>query len=99
MKRWLLGALVLVTASLAAALYFATRSSPAAPLRTAPVSDTAAATWAAESCVLPTSGSSTRTGAGLARAFRGRPVIVTFIDPLCRNYCPLEAKQLNEAVR
>lgn len=32
-------------------------------------------------------------------ALRGRPVIVTFIDPLCRNFCPLEAKQLNELVR
>jgi len=31
--------------------------------------------------------------------FRGRPVIVTFIDPLCRNFCPLEAKQLNALVR
>ena len=30
---------------------------------------------------------------------RGRLVIVTFIDPLCRNFCPLEAKQLNELVR
>lgn len=32
-------------------------------------------------------------------AYRGRPVIVTFIDPLCRNYCPLEARVLNQAVR
>ena len=31
-------------------------------------------------------------------AFRGRPVIVTFIDPLCRNLCPLEAKVLNDVV-
>src|SRR6202012_5969118 len=23
-------------------------------------------------------------------AYRGRPVIVTFVDPLCRNLCPLE---------
>lgn len=30
--------------------------------------------------------------------FHGRPVIVTFIDPLCRNFCPLEAKQLNLVV-
>jgi cytochrome oxidase Cu insertion factor (SCO1/SenC/PrrC family) len=30
---------------------------------------------------------------------RGRPVIVTFIDPLCRDFCPLEAKQLNALVR
>ena len=27
-------------------------------------------------------------------AFRGRPVIVTFLDPLCRNLCPVEAKIL-----
>lgn len=30
-------------------------------------------------------------------AYRGRLVIITFIDPLCRNLCPLEAKVLNEA--
>ena len=31
-------------------------------------------------------------------AFRGHPVIVTFVDPLCRNLCPLEAHVLNAAV-
>ena len=31
-------------------------------------------------------------------AYRGRPVIVTFVDPLCRNLCPLEAKLLNQVV-
>ena len=31
-------------------------------------------------------------------AYRGRAVIVTFIDPLCRNLCPLEAKVLNDVV-
>ena len=30
---------------------------------------------------------------------RGRPVIVTFLDPLCRNFCPLEARTLSNAVR
>jgi protein SCO1 len=30
-------------------------------------------------------------------AYRGRPVIITFIDPLCRNLCPLAAKVLSEA--
>jgi cytochrome oxidase Cu insertion factor (SCO1/SenC/PrrC family) len=30
--------------------------------------------------------------------FRSRPVIVTFIDPLCRNLCPLEAKTLDRVV-
>ena len=32
-------------------------------------------------------------------AYRGRPVIVTFIDPLCRNLCPLEAQVLNQIER
>jgi cytochrome oxidase Cu insertion factor (SCO1/SenC/PrrC family) len=31
-------------------------------------------------------------------AFKGRPVIVTFVDPLCRNLCPLEAHLLNQVV-
>jgi len=30
--------------------------------------------------------------------FRGRPVLITFVDPLCRNLCPLEAHVLNAAV-
>jgi cytochrome oxidase Cu insertion factor (SCO1/SenC/PrrC family) len=30
-------------------------------------------------------------------AYRGRPVIITFIDPLCRNLCPLEGRVLDEA--
>jgi cytochrome oxidase Cu insertion factor (SCO1/SenC/PrrC family) len=30
------------------------------------------------------------------RSFHGRPVIVAFIDPVCRNLCPLEAKVLND---
>lgn len=29
-------------------------------------------------------------------AFRGRPVILTFVDPLCRNLCPLAAHVLNQ---
>jgi cytochrome oxidase Cu insertion factor (SCO1/SenC/PrrC family) len=32
-------------------------------------------------------------------AYRSRRVIVTFVDPLCRNLCPLEAQVLNQAVR
>ncbi len=30
--------------------------------------------------------------------YRGRPLIVTFVDPLCRNLRPLEAKLLNDVV-
>ena len=32
-------------------------------------------------------------------ALRGRPVVVTFIDPVCRNLCPLEATALGKVVR
>lgn len=32
------------------------------------------------------------------KQFRGRSVIVTFIDPVCRNLCPLEAKTLGRVV-
>lgn len=39
-----------------------------------------------------------RGGAISLSRFRGRPVIVTFIDPVCRSLCPLEAKELNAAV-
>jgi protein SCO1/2 len=30
-------------------------------------------------------------------SLRGRPAIVTFIDPLCRDFCPREASVLSEA--
>ena len=30
-------------------------------------------------------------------SLRGHPVIVTFIDPLCRNFCPREASVLTQA--
>lgn len=32
-------------------------------------------------------------------ALRGRPVLITFIDPVCRNLCPLEAAALGKIVR
>lgn len=32
------------------------------------------------------------------RSLRGRTVILSFIDPVCRNLCPLEAKVLNGTV-
>lgn len=33
------------------------------------------------------------------RSLRGRTVVLAFIDPVCRNLCPFEAKVLNEATR
>jgi protein SCO1/2 len=31
-------------------------------------------------------------------SFRGRTAIVTFMDPVCTSLCPLEAKELNDAI-
>src|SRR5579862_5488877 len=31
-------------------------------------------------------------------ALHGKPAIITFLDPLCRNVCPFEAQVLNRAV-
>jgi protein SCO1/2 len=33
------------------------------------------------------------------RALRGQVAVVSFIDPLCRNLCPLEAKVLNQVAQ
>jgi cytochrome oxidase Cu insertion factor (SCO1/SenC/PrrC family) len=32
-------------------------------------------------------------------SLRGRTVVMAFIDPLCRNHCPLEARVLNDVTR
>ena len=32
-------------------------------------------------------------------AFRGRPLVVTFLDPVCRTFCPVEAARLGDVVR
>ena len=65
-----------------------------------PVADAPAATWAAGALRAPDISLVDQNGAALSLAsYRGRPVVVTFIDPLCRDYCPLEAKHLNDVVR
>jgi cytochrome oxidase Cu insertion factor (SCO1/SenC/PrrC family) len=66
----------------------------------APSSDAPAGTWAAGKVRAPDFRLTDQRGAPVSlAALRGRPVIVTFIDPLCRDYCPLEAKRLNAVAR
>jgi cytochrome oxidase Cu insertion factor (SCO1/SenC/PrrC family) len=56
--------------------------------------------WAAGRRRAPDFRLTDQSGRGVSiAAYRGRPVIVTFIDPLCRNLCPLEAQVLNNVVR
>lgn len=97
--RWVLGAVVLVLAAVVAALVLTGR--PHASTSTAvPVSDTPAATWHAGRRRAPAFALSDSGGSPLSLAsLRGRPVILTFIDPLCRDYCPLEAQHLNTVVQ
>ncbi len=72
---------------------------------TTPVAPTGAAaptgpqiTWAAGARRAPDFSLTDQAGHSISLArFRGRPVIVTFIDPLCRNLCPLEAAILARA--
>jgi len=55
-----------------------------------------AAQWPAGRQVAPTFQLTDQNGRPVSlAAYRGRPVIITFIDPLCRNLCPLEAHVLN----
>ncbi len=56
-------------------------------------------TWAAGVRAAPAFLLSDQNGTPVRLAsFRGRSVIVTFIDPLCRNFCPREASILSQAV-
>jgi len=58
------------------------------------------ARWAAGKRVAPAFRLADQDGRPVSlAAYRGRPVIVTFIDPLCRSFCPLEAAQLNTLVQ
>jgi cytochrome oxidase Cu insertion factor (SCO1/SenC/PrrC family) len=93
------GAVALIGIAAAIALLLV-QTSPRSTAPTAPVSDGPAATWAAGRLRAPDIRLTDQSGAALSLAsYRGRPLIVTFIDPLCRDYCPLEAQHLNEVVR
>jgi len=74
-------------------------SAPAAGTE-APASSTAAATWAAGKQRAPEFSLRDEQGKPISLAsLRGRTVLVTFIDPLCRDFCPVEAQRLSDAVR
>jgi cytochrome oxidase Cu insertion factor (SCO1/SenC/PrrC family) len=93
--RSLLWVVVLLLAGLAAALFFALRPSHQSAT-SPPQSAGPAATWAAGERPAPAFNLLDARGDPISLAsLRGRPVIVTFIDPLCRDYCPIEAQRLN----
>jgi cytochrome oxidase Cu insertion factor (SCO1/SenC/PrrC family) len=100
MRIALLWGSVLGLAAVAGVAIALTRGSgaPAATMQpAAPI--TAVASWGAHVRRAPAFRLADQHGAPLSLAsLRGRPVIVTFIDPVCRSLCPLEAKLLSRAV-
>jgi cytochrome oxidase Cu insertion factor (SCO1/SenC/PrrC family) len=64
-----------------------------------PAASAAYASWAAGAHVAPPFSLRDQHGRALTTAgLRGRVTIVSFIDPVCRNLCPLEAKELTRVV-
>ena len=100
LKLILWAAVVLVGLVAAIALLVLSSSPHASTDANVPVSDAPAGTWAAGKLRAPTFDLTDQNGAPVSLAgLRGRPVIVAFIDPLCRDFCPLEAKRLNAVAR
>jgi len=98
--RWVLWGAVLVLGVAAGAAIFALRPSQPAAVSNGPIGTGGPdVSWAAGVKRAPGFALTDQAGRPVSlAAFRGRPVIVTFIDPLCRNLCPLEAKVLNDVV-
>jgi cytochrome oxidase Cu insertion factor (SCO1/SenC/PrrC family) len=97
--RWtLLGAVLLL--AIVAGILYRTVGQSNTPTKAIPLSDGPAAKWAAGALRAPEFHLADQHGLPVSlAALRGRPVLVTFIDPLCRNYCPIEAQRLNDVVR
>jgi len=95
---WIAVALVLGSA-LGAGIAVLRNSTHAALPSVSTLPDRPAATWAAGAKRAPDFSLVDQRGSPISLTqFRGRPVIVTFIDPACRSLCPLEAKELGRAV-
>jgi cytochrome oxidase Cu insertion factor (SCO1/SenC/PrrC family) len=96
--RWLLVVALAVVAVGSAALVRLAHSTPKAVESPPQPRFTAAATWPARAHAAPAFALHDPSGKPLTLAsLRGRPVLVTFIDPVCRNLCPLEARVIEAA--
>lgn len=65
-----------------------------------PIQGGPASTWAAGARRAPAFHLTDQNGKVVSpAAYRGRTLVITFLDPLCRNYCPVEAARLGDVVR
>jgi cytochrome oxidase Cu insertion factor (SCO1/SenC/PrrC family) len=101
-RGWVLAAVGVALAigvGAGAALALTTSGSSHASNGSAPTSQ-ANVTWKAGQHRAPDFALRDQTGAPISLAAnRGRPVILTFIDPVCTSLCPLEAKVLGQVVQ
>lgn len=96
--RWAIwGIALLVGIGLGTGLLLVRSSDPKAP--TAIVSGPAS-TWSAGAHRAPAFDLVDQNGRRVSpAAFRGRPLVVTFLDPRCTDFCPVEAARLQDVVR
>lgn len=93
--RLVVGVAALVGVALGAALY-----ATVGRARTPAVALHGEATWARGSRPAPPVTLRDQAGALVSlRSLRGRPVVLTFLDPLCTSECPLEGRALASVVR
>jgi protein SCO1/2 len=99
-RVWLL-ALVLLLAAVSAGAALALVSRPSSDRAANAVSAFGpAATWSSGVKAAPAFSLRGEDGRRVSLAdLQGRTVLLTFIDPACRNLCPLEARDLNRAVQ
>jgi len=65
-----------------------------------PIQGGPASTWAAGTRRAPAFHLTDQNGKAVSlAAYHGRTLVITFLDPLCRNYCPVEAARLGDVVR
>lgn len=99
--QWALWAgVALVGLASVAGLVLLARGNGSSSAGTPPASELPSATWAAGTVQAPAFRLADENGKPVSvAAFHGRPLIVTFIDPLCHDFCPIEARRLSDLVR
>jgi protein SCO1/2 len=98
--RWAVsGSAAVLILAVGIPIVLVSRHSPAAGEPAADVPAPPPFTWRAGQRLAPNFVLRDQHGRRVSMArYRGRPVILTFVDPLCRNLCPLEAHLLNHVV-
>ena len=95
---WALAALVGIGGGALIALLQAHHDTNAASLAP-PAPEQAIVSWKAGKAPAPDFRLADENGKPVSlAAFRGRPVILTFMDPVCTDFCPLEAKVVNRVL-